>query len=233
MPSSPAPSCIRRPTCSRAAAAKLSGDNSGLQGAVLSFSWEVDLWARVRYGKAAAAADAASAQADFEYARQSMAALVAKSWFLATEAGLQAEVARDTIRGNEQLVSLAETRARVGVGNDEDIYIARATVATYRDTLRQVELAREQAVRALELLLGRYPSAAAAIAPQLPGQPGAVPAGLPSTLLERRPDVIAAERRVAAAFHRVARSEGRAAARDRAHRRRQLDFERPVPAEEP
>ena len=182
---------------------EMSGDNSGLQGAVLSFSWEVDLWARVRYGKAAAAADAASAQADFEYARQSMAALVAKSWFLATEAGLQAEVARETIRGNEQLVNLAETRARVGVGNDEEIYIARATVATYRDTLRQVELAREQAVRALELLLGRYPAAAAGIAPQLPGQPGAVPAGLPSTLLERRPDVIAAERRVAAAFHRV------------------------------
>jgi multidrug efflux system outer membrane protein len=182
---------------------KMSGDNSGLQGAVLSFSWEVDLWARVRYGKAAASADAASAQADFEYARQSMAALVAKSWFLATEAGLQAEVARSAIRENEQLVSLAETRSRVGVGNDEDIYIARATVGTYRDTLRQVELAREQAVRALELLLGRYPSAAAGIAPRLPGQPGAVPAGLPSTLLERRPDVIAAERRVAAAFHRV------------------------------
>ena len=182
---------------------KMSGDNSGLQGAVLSFSWEVDLWARVRYGKAAASADAASAQADFEYARQSMAALVAKSWFLATEAGLQAEVARATIRENEQLVNLAETRARVGVGNDEDVYIARAAVGTYRDTLRQVELAREQAIRALELLLGRYPAAAASIAPNLPGQPGPVPAGLPSTLLERRPDVIAAERRVAAAFHRV------------------------------
>ena len=66
-----------------------------------------------------------------------MAAAVTKSWFLATEAALQAEVARATIRESEQLVSLAETRARVGVGNDEDIYVARAnTVATYRDTLR-------------------------------------------------------------------------------------------------
>src|SRR3954466_9452504 len=124
-----------------------------------------------------------------------MAALVAKSWFLATEAGLQGEVARAAIGENEQLVSLAETRSRVGVGNDEDIYIARATVGTYRDTLRQVELAREQAVRALELLLGRYPAAAAGIAPRLPGQPGAVPAGLPSTLLERRAGGIAPGRR--------------------------------------
>jgi multidrug efflux system outer membrane protein len=182
---------------------KMSGDSSGLQGAMLTLTWEVDLWGRVRYGRAAAAADARSAEADFEYARQSMAALVAKSWFLATEAGLQAEVARATIRDGEQLVSLAETRARVGVGNDEDLYVARANVGTNRDLLRQVELAREQAIRALELLLGRYPSAAAAVTVQLPNQPPGVPSGLPSELLERRPDVIAAERRVAAAFNRV------------------------------
>ena len=56
---------------------KMSGDGSGLQGAVLTLTWEVDLWGRVRYGRAAAAADARSAEADFEYARQSMAALVA------------------------------------------------------------------------------------------------------------------------------------------------------------
>jgi multidrug efflux system outer membrane protein len=182
---------------------KLSGDNSGLQGAVLSMTWELDLWGRVRYGRAAAAADAASAQADFEYARQSMAALVAKSWFLATEAGLQAEVARATIREGEELVNLAETRSRVGVGNDEDVYVARASAGTSRDVLRQIELSREQAIRALELLMGRYPAAAAAVTVQLPGQPAGVPAGLPSSLLERRPDVIAAERRVAAAFNRV------------------------------
>ena len=86
---------------------KLSGDGSGLQGGVLSATWELDLWGRVRYGRAASAAQAASAQADFEYARQSIAALVAKSWFLATEAGLQVEAARETIRASEELVRLA------------------------------------------------------------------------------------------------------------------------------
>ena len=182
---------------------KLSGDGSGLQGGVLSATWEVDLWGRVRYGRAASAAQASSAQADFEYARQSIAALVAKSWFLATEAGLQVEAARETIRASEELVRLADDRTRIGVGGQEDVYIARAGVGGYRDVLRQLELSRAQAIRALEILLGRYPSAAAVITPVLPGYPGEIPTGLPSALLERRPDVVAAERRVAVAFNRI------------------------------
>ncbi len=182
---------------------KMSGDNSGLTGAALTVSWEIDLWGRVRYARAAARADAAAVQADFAFAHQSIAASVARSWFLATEAGLQSEMARRTIRDAEAMVRLAEARARVGVGNEEEVFVARAAVGTYRDSLRQIELAREQAIRALESLLGRYPSASAAVTLQLPAQPAAVPAGLPSELLERRPDVIAAERRVAAAFNRI------------------------------
>ncbi|HTI37085.1 MAG TPA: TolC family protein [Vicinamibacterales bacterium] len=182
---------------------KLSGDNSGLQGGLVTASWELDLWGRVRYGRAAAAADAAATAADFAYARQSLAALVAKSWFLATEASLQAEVARGTVRDSDELVHLAETRARVGVGNDEDIYIARADAGTSRDLLRDIELSREQALRALEIVVGRYPAAAATVSASLPSQLPGVPAGLPSELLERRPDVVAAERRVAAAFNRI------------------------------
>jgi multidrug efflux system outer membrane protein len=86
---------------------KMSGDNSGLAGALLTASWELDLWGRVRYGRAAATADAASVAADYEFARQSIAAAVAKNWFLATEAGLQAENERQTIRDGEQLMQLA------------------------------------------------------------------------------------------------------------------------------
>jgi NodT family efflux transporter outer membrane factor (OMF) lipoprotein len=181
---------------------KMSGDGSGLQGGVFTVNWELDLWARVRSGRAAAAADAMSVATDYEYARQSVAALVARSWFLATEASLQGELARAAVADVEAMVRLAETRAKVGVGNEEDVYIARASVGTTLDTLRQIELAREQAIRALELVLGRYPAAVAGIRGQLPVQPAPIPAGLPSELLERRPDVVAAERRVAFAFYR-------------------------------
>ncbi len=179
------------------------GDGSGLQGIGISATWELDVWGRVRYGRAASAAQAMSAEADFAYARQSIAAAVAKSWFLAIEAALQIAAARDTVRASDELVRLAGDRVRIGVGNQEEVFVARASVGTYRDVVRQLEQGRDQAIRWLELLLGRYPAAAAAPAPELPGFPGEVPAGLPSALLERRPDVIAAERRVAVAFNRV------------------------------
>ena len=188
---------------------KLSGDNSGLQGALLSMTWEVDVWGRVRYGRAAAAADATAAEADYEFARQSLAATVVRNLFLVIEAAVQADVARETIRDAELLARLAETRSRIGVATEEEVFVARASLGGYRDSLRQIELAREQAIRGLEILLGRYPAADTRVPTRLPAQPEAIPAGLPSQLLERRPDVIAVERRVAAAFNRV--HEARAA----------------------
>jgi multidrug efflux system outer membrane protein len=100
-------------------------------------------------------------------------------------------------------VRMAEARSNIGVGNDEEVYVSRATAGTYRDALRQIEAARAEALRALELLIGRYPAAAINVAAQFPGQPPSIPAGLPSDLLERRPDIVAAERRIAAAFHRI------------------------------
>ena len=210
---------------------KLSGDGSGLQGGVLSATWELDLWGRVRYGRAASAAQAASAQADFEYARQSIAALVAKSWFLAIEAGLQIEAARETIRASEELVRLADDRTRIGVGGQEDVYIARASVGSYRDVLRQLELAREQAIRALEILLGRYPSAAAAITPAVAGLPRRDPDG---TAISASGAAAGRRRRGAARGRRVqsdSRGESGPVAGDLADDRSQRDLERSVPAE--
>jgi multidrug efflux system outer membrane protein len=180
-----------------------SGGDGGLQGIFLNASLELDVWGRVRYGQAAAQAQFASADADYAYARQSLAAMVAKSYFVAIEAALQRSIALDVLGSSGELLRLSEDRLRIGVGDDQAVAEARANLGTYRDTLRQIEYSREQALRALELLVGRYPAAEVKVAQQLATMPAPPPVGLPSQLLERRPDVVAAERRVAAAFDRV------------------------------
>jgi outer membrane protein, multidrug efflux system len=177
------------------------GDNTGLEGGLLSVSWELDVWGRVRYQVRGAKATYAASASDFEYARQSLAAIVAKSWFLATEATLQRGVASDAVDSAAKLLDLAQERLRVGAGNELDVTTARLNLETYQDSLRQLDLSRQQALRSLELLVGRYPAAALAAPPQLGVLPPFGPAGLPSELLERRPDLLAAEQRVAAAFN--------------------------------
>lgn len=186
-----------------------SGGGGGLEGVFLNASLELDVWGRVRYGQSAAEDDAAAFAADYAYARQSLAAMVAKSWFMAIEAGLQQSLAQEMLRSAESLLKLAQDRMRIGNGNELAVADARATVASHRDALRQIELSREQALRSIETLLGRYPAAEIKVAGRFTAMPDSVPVGMPSQLLERRPDVVAAERRVAAAFNRV--GEARAA----------------------
>ncbi len=180
-----------------------AGGGGGLNAIFLNASLELDVWGRLRYGEAAAQAQADAMQADYAYARQSLAATVAKSWYLAIEAGLQAALIEDALRAAQELRRLASERFRIGVGDETAVAEAAASVGSTRDRLRQTLQARNEALRALELLLGRYPAAEIAVAQALAPMPGALPVGLPSELLERRPDVIAAERRVAAAFNRV------------------------------
>jgi len=177
--------------------------SSALSGVMLGVSWEPDLWGRLRYGRNAADDNYASAQADFQFARQSLAAQVARSWFLAIETKLELDAAEAMATSARSLVSLAEDRQRVGSGSQRDVALARAGLGTMEDSARQARLAHEQAVRSLETILGRYPATELAVAEQLPAMPGPVPVGMPLNMLERRPDVIAAERRVAAAFNRV------------------------------
>jgi NodT family efflux transporter outer membrane factor (OMF) lipoprotein len=181
--------------------------SSALQGLLIGISWEPDLWGRMRYGRNAAEASLASVQADFEFARQSLAASTARSWFTASQTWLQTQIAGEMVRAAEQLVALAETRQRVGVGNEQDVVIARASLGTFQDAERQMQLAHNLSLRALELLLARYPSAELQARHDLPPLPGPVPAGMPLAMLERRPDMVAAERRAAAAFFRVGESK--------------------------
>jgi outer membrane protein, multidrug efflux system len=182
---------------------KMSGDSTGLQGVGVFLNWELDLWGRVRAGREAARDQYGSAALDTEYARQSLAALVAKSWFLATEARLQKAIAEDMVGASARQLSLTQDRLRVGTGDEYDVALAQAGLATYRDSVISLDLAYQQSLRALEALAGRYPAAVLSVPVGLAAMPGPVPAGMPSELLERRPDVVAAERRVAAVFYRV------------------------------
>ncbi len=181
----------------------MGGDSSGLNGVGLFADWELDLWGRARSERAATVAGYESVVADTEYARQSVTALVAKSYFLAVEATLQLRLAEDTVATSQQLVTFAEQRQRVGKGDGYDTALARANLESLRDTVEKLRLSQGQALRALEVLVGRYPAADVEVSTQLVKPPGPVPAGLPSELLERRPDVVAADRRVAAAFYGV------------------------------
>jgi NodT family efflux transporter outer membrane factor (OMF) lipoprotein len=189
---------------------KLGADASGVRGAFLLASWEIDVWGRIRYGRMAASAQYSSAVADAAYARQSLVASLARAWFGAKELTAQIDLTQKSIDSAQQLVTLTQVRARVGRANDGDVAAAEAAVAGYQDSLRELIRARAQAQRAIETLLGRYPAAELAVSADLPPAPPAAAAGLPSQLLERRPDVIAAQQRVAVAF---ARTEEASAAR--------------------
>jgi NodT family efflux transporter outer membrane factor (OMF) lipoprotein len=179
------------------------GGGDALNLVSLGVSWEPDLWGRMRYGRNAAQATHASVKADFEFSRQSLAATIAKSWFTASETWLQRRIADDMVKAAQELVTLASERQKIGPGSEQDVALAKASLGTYQDTARQVRLAHEQSLRAVELVLGRYPSAELSARHDLIKLPGDIPAGLPIQMLERRPDMVAAERRVAAAFNRV------------------------------
>lgn len=176
---------------------------AALSGVMLRVVWEIDLWGRLRYARNAAIAERDASGADLRYARQSIAASVARAWFLAAETAQQQQLAERMATDAKQLADLTDQRWRVGAGTETDVLVARTSEATYRDAAQQVAYAHRQAVRALELLAGRYPASSLETRSELAPFPGPAPAGLPLSMLERRPDLFAAERRVAAAFDLV------------------------------
>ncbi len=168
-----------------------------------SVSWELDLWGRIRAQTAAAQQELAATQADVQFARESLAAATAKTWYLAVSTRMLQSYATQNVRLKQQSLELAEAKLHVGEIQDQQIAMARADLAAAQSQLTQVNSAYEQVVRGLEILLGRYPSAELQVAEMMVALPPPVPAGVPSQLLERRPDVIAAERNFDAAFHMV------------------------------
>lgn len=182
-------------------------------GVSLDVNWELDVWGRIRAGQSAYLADEEAVAAEVEAARISLAAQVAKAYFGLIEAGQQLALAEQTVetfRATEQA-----TRDRFELGQNEagglaaSLRLSMSDVATAEAAVEERRAVRDRAVRQLELLLGRYPAGLLEAPRELPAVPSRPPAGLPSELLARRPDVLAAERRFAAAGAR--QSEARRA----------------------
>jgi outer membrane protein, multidrug efflux system len=180
-----------------------SAPKTDQMGAGLTMTWEIDVWGRMSAGVAAAQEAFASTAADTAFARESLAAQVAKSWFLATQAVQQEDIVTRAAELSKRNLEIATERNRVGKASATDVALARADYAEAQDAVEKAKSGRENAARSLEVLLGRYPSAELTIAAKLPALPPPPPAGLPSQLMERRPDLVAATRRVASAFNQV------------------------------
>ncbi len=176
-------------------------------GVALNASWELDLWGRVRSQAQAGEAAFEGAQYQLEWAYQSIAAQTAKIWFLVTEANLQLKLAEEALGLYERTLEVVDAKYRQGQVTAREVALARANVATGKATIRQARGARQQASRALEVMLGRYPAAKIEGAEDLVATPPPIPVGIPSELLERRPDLRAAERAVAARFLSVQTAE--------------------------
>lgn len=169
-------------------------------------SWELDLWGRVRTQALAGNADAAAAESDYRALRLSIASRVAQAWFSAIEARQQEALAMETLTSFEANLTTVEERFKRGLSPALDLRLTRANVAAARSTYNLRKRLADTAVRQLEVLLGRYPANELSVADQLPELEGFVPAGVPSDLLLRRPDMLSAEQRVAAADYRFAES---------------------------
>ena len=158
----------------------------------LNASWEADLWGRLRNAELASRADYASTLADFRGARLSLVANTAKAWCNLVTAEQQLALAQKTLESYRQALPVVERRYKANTLRSVDVQFARNNVAGAERSLRVRKLNRDNAARSLELLLGRYPSASVASSNQLPNLSPNPPSGLPSELLERRPDLQAA-----------------------------------------
>jgi len=165
----------------------------------LQAGWEADLWGRARRGIEGASDTAQAREADLAAARLAVQAEVVSDYILLRVADTQQQLYARTIEAYQKSLQITQSQYRGGVATRADVELANTTLQSTQAQAIDIELARRQAEHAIAVLLGRTP-AGFSIAPEsfaltLPQ----IPAVLPSALLERRPDIAAAERRVASA----------------------------------
>ena len=175
--------------------------------ALFTLSWEVDVWGRIKATQQASRQDAEAVFADFRGARLSLAARTAQSYFELIEANLQAEVAEQSSKDRRTIVELVRGRFARGLTRGLDLRLALTDLANAEAQVAQSRNQVQIVTRRLEVLLGRYPNghrdSRIASLRFLPMPPAVLSAGLPSQLLERRPDLVAAFSRLRAMDSRV------------------------------
>jgi multidrug efflux system outer membrane protein len=182
----------------------ITTDSFRLQG---ELSWEADLWGRIADRTRAAKADAEASEWQYDAARLSLGANVTRAWLDCIEATQQLRLAEQTVDSFQRSLLVVEEQFRRGIGAALDVRLARNTFAAAQSNLQVRTRELRALLRALEVLLGRYPDGSVIVPEDFPVLTTLVPVGLPSELLTRRPDLIAAERRLLAAEFRSADTE--------------------------
>ena len=184
----------------------ISGISNNFQTG-LEVSWEADIWGRLNNQAKAAVFDLAASESDYQAARLSLAANIARQWFNSVEASQQVKLADETVKNYQQALAIIRENYLAGVNSALDVRLARTNVATAQSQYAARLAQLDSQLRSLQILLGRYPSTAIQHAAKLPELNDSIPAGLPSQLLQRRPDLIAAEQRLLATDERVSQAK--------------------------
>ena len=170
-------------------------------------TWEPDLWGRVRLSVENAVSNAQVSAADLENIRLSQQALLATDYFLLAAQDMQLSLLSDTIRAYEKNLQLTINRHAGGVASKSDVTLAQTQLAAAKAQSTQMRIARAQDEHAIAVLTGQPPASLNIGATKIGGPPPPIPVAVPSQLLERRPDIAATERQVAAANANVGIAE--------------------------
>ncbi len=173
----------------------------------LNINWEFDLWGKIANRVEASTLDYEASQEDFKAAYLSLAGNLGRSWAGAVAAKILYQLNVDTVNNYKNNLDIIEQGYTQGIYTALDLRLMRSSLAQAQNQLYAQEVVKNNTVRTLEVLSGRYPKAELPISNQLPEIMHDIPLGIPATLLERRHDVIAARRRLSAADHRVAEAK--------------------------
>ena len=169
----------------------------------LDMSYEIDLWGRIRRTVAAARREAEATAADLETARLSLQAELAMDYFELRAADAQKQLLDETVDAFRAALRLTTNRFEGGAAPRSDVAQAQTQLDTTQAQATDVTVQRAQLEHAIATLIGRPPATFSLPPRPLSNSPPDIPPGLPSQLLERRPDIAAAERRVAEANEQI------------------------------